>query len=74
VIARLSCTGSVSKLLAICGSAVASTVPSKFSMKSAQATISAMICGRSMRKKLMKPGPLAQRRRRFDAEPRGGSV
>src|SRR5260221_173432 len=45
--ARLRCTGLTAKDAAICGSAVAITVPSRFSMKSAQATVSAMTADRS---------------------------
>src|ERR1043166_8566548 len=40
--ARLKCTGLTANDAAICGSAVAMTVPSRFSMKRAQATVSAM--------------------------------
>src|SRR6266478_7905410 len=45
--ARLRWTGLTAKDSAICGSAVAITVPSRFSMKSAQATVSAMTADRS---------------------------
>src|SRR6266550_5700004 len=45
--ARLRCTGLTAKDAAICGSAVAITVPSRFSMKSAQATVRAMTADRS---------------------------
>src|SRR3954451_21067807 len=45
--ARLRWTGLTAKEVEIWGSAVAITVPSRFSMKSAQATVSAMIADRS---------------------------
>ena len=50
VMARLSRTGLTPNDAAICGSAVAITVPSRFSMNSAQATVRAMIAERSRRR------------------------